>query len=608
MPKKTYKIEDFLSMRSAIYPQWTFDDSQIIYLSDQSGTMQLFIVPAKGGKEKQLTDYSDPIINYTASLIKNEIVFSKAEKGNEQAQLYLLNIDTQDVIPLTKNKTVRHNLGSWSRDGQYISFSSTERNGTDTDVYVMDMETYEIRCVFSGGGNCHSAGFSPSARFLAVVQSTTSNTNNDLYLCNLETGYVKHLTLHTAGALYVGTAWLPDESAFFTNTNNDREFFGLARYDMQKEIFTYVFTPKWNVWGYTISRDGKQILITINEEGYSSASLHKTDTFETIGNNFLKGSFQGIDFSNDGKSIIYSLGDSRSTYNIYTRDLISNTEQQFTNSKQGVPKEELAEPELIHFSSFDNLSIPAFVYKPKYIPIGTKLPVIINIHGGPESQYRPGFNPFVQYFVYAGYVVVAPNVRGSAGYGKTYLALDDVENRMGSVKDIAALREYLVKLSYVDIDRVVLMGGSYGGFMVYMCLASYPDLWAGGVVTVGISNFITFLKNTASYRRAMREAEYGSLKHNYEFLESISPINMIDKITAPLFIAHGANDPRVPLSEAEQVVRKMEKQGKKVKLVVYPDEGHGITKHKNRADLYPKIISFLEQCISSLPRYKSVDE
>jgi len=583
-------------MHSAAAPEWNFDDSQIIYLSDQSGTMQLFIIPAEGGKEMQLTNYSDPITDYSTSSVKNEIVFSKAEKGDEQAQLYLLNINTQEVTPLTNNKSVQHNLGSWSRDGRYVSFGSTERNGTDTDVYIIDMKTHKIQCVFSDGGRCHPAGFSPNAQFL-VVSQVTSNKNNNLHLCNLKTGEIQHLTKEVGDVSYGSVVWLHDESAFFTGTNTDREFFGLTRYDIQKETFTYVLTPEWNVRSYDISKDGRRVLVSLNEEGYVKLYLYKTSTFEPVECNLPKGSFWGFSFSKDSMQVTYSFGDSRSTYDVYIHNLKTREKKQITNSAQGVSKEELVEPELIHFPSFDGLSIPSFIYKPEDIPKGTKLPVIINIHGGPASQHMPNFNSFMQYFVKAGYVVVAPNVRGSAGYGKSYLALDDVEKRMDSVKDIVELHKHIATLSYVNTDRIVLMGGSYGGFMVYACLAFYSDLWAGGISTVGIANFITFLENTAPYRRASREAEYGSLKNDREFLESISPINAIDNVRAPLLIVHGANDPRVPLSEAEQMTEKLQKQGKIVELVVYSDEGHGIKKNKNKRDLYPKIITFLEKYI-----------
>jgi dipeptidyl aminopeptidase/acylaminoacyl peptidase len=217
----------------------------------------------------------------------------------------------------------------------------------------------------------------------------------------------------------------------------------------------------------------------------------------------------------------------------------------------------------------------------------------------PEGQFSLSLALITQYFVYAGYIVVGPNVRGSAGYGKTYMKLDNVEKRMNSVKDIIALRDYLAKLPEVDSKKMVVMGGSYGGFMVLACLAFYPDLWAAGIDTVGIANFVTFLENTAPYRRHLREAEYGSLEKDRKFLESISPINFVENIKAPLFIIHGANDPRVPLSEAEQISGKLKSLGRTVEMVVYSDEGHGLSKLKNRLDAYPKMVDFLEKVLQN---------
>jgi dipeptidyl aminopeptidase/acylaminoacyl peptidase len=305
----------------------------------------------------------------------------------------------------------------------------------------------------------------------------------------------------------------------------------------------------------------------------------------------------GVTFSQDEQYVACTIGDARHTTDVWMIDMKTGEAKQLTKSFQGVLPEELIDPELIRFKSFDGLEIPAFIYRPRSIEPSKKLPVIINIHGGPEGQSSPSLALITQYFVYAGYIVVAPNVRGSAGYGKTYMKLDNVEKRMNSVKDIIALRDYLAKLPEVDLKKMVVMGGSYGGFMVLACLAFYPDLWAAGIDTVGIANFVTFLENTAPYRRHLREAEYGSLEKDRKFLESISPINFVENIKAPLFIIHGANDPRVPLSEAEQISGKLKSLGRTVEMVVYSDEGHGLSKLKNRLDAYPKMVDFLEKVL-----------
>jgi dipeptidyl aminopeptidase/acylaminoacyl peptidase len=236
------------------------------------------------------------------------------------------------------------------------------------------------------------------------------------------------------------------------------------------------------------------------------------------------------------------------------------------------------------------------VYRPEDVD---HPPVIVSVHGGPEAQERVGFNPIYQYLVASGYAVVAPNVRGSSGYGKTYLSLDDVDKRMDSVADLNAVGRWIRADDAFDGERMAVMGGSYGGFMVLAALTTEPDLWAAGVDIVGIANFVTFLENTGAYRRALREAEYGSLERDREFLESISPINHVGEIDAPLLVIHGANDPRVPLGEAQQIHDRLQELGRPVEMLVFPDEGHGIVKLPNRRIAYGRIVQFLDEYLAA---------
>lgn len=594
MKKDKYTIADFLEVKSTFGSRFSPDGREVAYLSNLTGTAQIYIVPTSGGDSIQLTDFPDAVSGLIFSPTEDKIVFSKSEGGNEKNQIYIMAIDTKEIISLTDNKEVKHDLGSFSYGGQYISYSSNKRNGKDFDIYVMDLRTLKSKCVFDLGDSCSPAGFSPSGRYIGVKRNFSSE-NNDLYLSNLETGEVEHLTPHKGNVFHGTPRWLPDESAFFITMDKDLEFMSLSRYSMKAKKFEYVLKPNWDINGLAIQKEGKYLAISVNEDGYSKLTIHNPYTLKTIPYELPSGEISGGSFSNDGKFMTFSLGDSRRSLNIHVTDMVSGASKQLTNSPQGVPPEVLVEPELIHFKSFDGLEVSAFIYRPKDLETGKKLPTIINIHGGPESQYTPGLALLTQYFVHAGYIVVAPNVRGSSGYGKTYMAMDNVEKRMDSVKDIVALRDHLKNLPEIDIDKLVLMGGSYGGFMVLACMVFYPDLWAAGVDMVGIVNFITFLENTSPYRRAMREAEYGSLEKDRGFLESISPINSIDKIKAPLFVIHGANDPRVPLSEAEQVVSKLKERSRDVEFVVYPDEGHGLSKLKNRLDAYPRVAEFLEK-------------
>ncbi|HEV8160462.1 MAG TPA: S9 family peptidase, partial [Pyrinomonadaceae bacterium] len=280
------------------------------------------------------------------------------------------------------------------------------------------------------------------------------------------------------------------------------------------------------------------------------------------------------------------------------------------SSRSGIPSASFVEPQLIKYKTFDGKEIPAWYYKPqpfslsvvpiaseaKTIEINTKnLPVIVSVHGGPESQERAGFNPLYQYYLSRGYAILATNVRGSTGYGKTFSHLDDVEKREDSVKDLAAAVDWLKTSGGADAKRIAVMGGSYGGYMTLAAITLYPELFAAAVNTVGISNWETFLKNTSGYRRTQREVEYGFLDKNLEFLRSVSPIYKADKIKTPLFVIHGKNDPRVPYTEAEQLVEKLKNRGVSVEYKLFDDEGHGISKLKNRLELYPKVADFLDK-------------
>lgn len=439
---KKYEIKDFLEVKSAWAPSFSPDDSKIAYLSNLTGIAQIYIIPREGGESMQLTDSEDPISFATFNPTQNVIIFSKSEGGNEQSQLYLIDPDTKEITPLTDNKNAKHDFGAWSRDGELISYSSTERNGKDFDIYVMDIKTKKSKCVYQEGGWCDAGTFSPNRTYLSIKKNY-SNMNSDTYLYNFQTQKVEHLTPHTEPELQGTPRWLADESAFFLTMDKGREFMGLAKYSLDSKKFKYVFTPDWDIDDVSIQRDSKFLGITINEDGYNKIIIKSPHTLKTLPYELPRGEIVRPSFSKDAKFITFSLGDSTKTRDIWVFDMDSKKSTRVTNSPQGVPSEVMVNPKLVRYESFDGLTVPYFIYKPRNLDGKKKFPAVINIHGGPEGQYQPGFAPVTQYFVNNGYIVIAPNIRGSSGYGKTYLALDDVEKRMDSVKDIVALRDHL---------------------------------------------------------------------------------------------------------------------------------------------------------------------
>ncbi len=385
---------------------------------------------------------------------------------------------------------------------------------------------------------------------------------------------------------------MPDESGFYFVSNENSDLDHLRFYEVAGAAHKEVFSLGHEIESVSVTWGGDFISLSVNEDGYSRLKILETEGLCLVeGQNLPDGMIVRPNWSKDGSLLVFGFNDARHNGDIWAWDREVDKYWQVTTSPMGVDAADLVYPEVIHYQSFDGLEVPAFLYKPHGVE---KPPAIINIHGGPESQFRPSFNSLIQYFVHHGYAVVAPNVRGSSGYGKHYMALDDVDKRMDSVKDLVALHGYLADQGEVDCQKLALMGGSYGGYMVLAGMAFYPELWAAGVDIVGIANLVTFLENTSSYRRALREAEYGSLEKDRDLLESLSPITRAADIKAPLFIIHGANDPRVPLSEAEQIRDELKRLGQKVELLVYHDEGHGLSKLKNRLDAYPKVADFLD--------------
>jgi dipeptidyl aminopeptidase/acylaminoacyl peptidase len=336
--------------------------------------------------------------------------------------------------------------------------------------------------------------------------------------------------------------------------------------------------------------------VTANEEGFTRIDLHEPATFWHVRQLELphRGS-AGASFSHDGRYLGYTFMSAIESGDAWVLDLETDTTTRLTDVPKPVPRDVFVEPELHRFSSFDGESVPLFLYRPR--DAQGDVPVIVYIHGGPESQYTPLFNPVIRYLVYRGYAVVAPNVRGSTGYGKRYHRLDDKRKRLDSVHDLEALYGWIASTNGLDAKRAALMGGSYGGYMVLAGLAFQPELWAAGVDIVGISSFVTFLENTAPWRRKFREREYGSLEEDYDFLVEASPITHIDRMRAPLFIIHGTNDPRVPLIEAQQIHAALKEKGVTTELLVYDDEGHGLAKLKNRLDAYPRAADFLDRVL-----------
>ena len=589
-------LRDLLEMRTAAPADLAADGSVALVSSDLGGTAQLFLQPVAGGQLVQITDEPEPVDGFFLPGA-DDVLLQMDERGNELEQLYTLVAEPgARPRPLVVEPEFFHRTPHASREGRLLAYASNRRNGVDWDIVVRDLSTGEERIVFAEGGACMVAGFSPDGSLLAVLKLTMRTGDNDLYLVEVETGSSFSAVPHDDDSEVGPPAWLPSGDEFFFATNVGRDTIGIARYDLAERAWSYVIEERRDL-GCATDHSGRNLLVDRNDDGYTRLELRDPQTLEVRHEVELpgRGVASAFAFSDDGSRLAYKFTSPVVAGDVWVCDTETGRSDRLTESPSDVSPEELVEPELHRFDSFDGESVPVFLYRPSG---PGPFPVVIMIHGGPEAQLRPIFSPIAQYFATNGYAVAAPNVRGSTGYGKRYEHLDDVRLRLDSVRDLVSLHDWLGTMDTIDASRAVLYGGSYGGYMVLAGLAFYPDRWAAGIETVGISSLVSFLENTAPWRRAFREREYGSLEHDRDFLLEASPLTHVDDIRAPLFIIHGANDPRVPVSEARQIHRSLTERGVPCELNVYEDEGHGLKKLQNRLDAYPKAAAFLARVLS----------
>ncbi len=627
MTEPTPDIRTYLEIRTASPSGWSPDAAKLLISSDLPGTSQVHRLdlgagaglPVAAEELAQVTDFAEPIgAGYLPADPQGEgrhlLLLATDDGGNERYQLYTAPDAPErplkspdDLDPLVVDPDRIHRPGGVTRDGRWAAYATNRGDGVAFDTWVRDLVTGDEWCVYATGGWTQPGGFSPDGRYLAVSELTTLPGDNRVQLVDLaevvgdpatqDHPAVVELAPHDGSALVGTPSWLPDSSAFFFTTDVGRGFSGVAR-GTPDGTWAYVVEPGWPT-GCGVDWSGRHLLVAWNEDGRSRAELRDPGTLEVTARVPLPG--EGVAgtfrFTRDGRYVAFGYSSPIVPGDAWRYDTDTHTLDRLTASPCGVDPATFVDAELVRFGSFDGLEVPAFVFRPRDVAGSSPLPVVVVVHGGPEAQYRPSFAPLTQYLVAQGFAVVAPNVRGSTGYGRSYQHLDDVDKRLDSVRDLAALHDWLASQPDLDETRAALYGGSYGGYMVLAGLAFQSERWAAGVDIVGISNLVTFLENTAPWRRAFREREYGSLEHDRQMLLEASPIRHVERMRAPLFIVHGANDPRVPLSEAEQIHEVLTGRGVTCELRVYDDEGHGLAKLANRIDAYPRIAAFLHDVL-----------
>ena len=608
----TRDVRRYFTARKTVAPTLS-PDGRLAFLADATGTKQVWTTDEPLAWPRQRTFYDERVSFVSWSPAGDRIAFGKDAGADEHDQLFVLDPETGRIDRLTDRPDAIHLWGGWSPDGDRVAFAANRRDASVFDVYVLDLggdgdETRVPELVYEGEeGFLSVEGWSPSGDRL-VCSEANASSDDDLLVVDVASGTGDHVTPRDGRVRYQQPAFGPAGEALYCLSDANADVLDVVRIDLDSlGVETVVSGRDWSVDGFAFDADSGRLALTRNVDGYSELRVGRLASATHANVEAVElpdGVVHDLALGPDGERAALTLSTPDLNHSVFVVDAASPNEdgrfepRRWTRpSPGGVPLDDYDAPELVRYETFDGREIPAYFTLPED-PEPGETPVVVDIHGGPHHQRRPWFRPIRQYFLESGYAVFEPNVRGSSGYGAAYAALDDVEKRMDSVRDVAEAVDWLTERPEIDPEKVVAYGRSYGGFMVLAAITEYPDRWAAAVDFVGIANWVTFLENTGEWRRSHREAEYGSLDADREFLESISPIHDVEEIRCPLFVQHGANDPRVPVGEARQIAEKVAERGVPVETLVFEDEGHHTTKLENRIEMFERIAAFLDEHVS----------
>jgi dipeptidyl aminopeptidase/acylaminoacyl peptidase len=604
MPKKPrYSFDQLVHVRAymgsaAAFPALQFhpDGKSLIYTNNASGQFNLWRQPSSGGYPRQLTSFTNRTVRQAGySSDGRSIVFTADTDGDEFHQIFLMPDAGGSYEQITSAPNVQHFLGQdpWSPDGRRIAFSANDRVPTDFDVCILDTKTRKISRHNSDGRLMLVGSWSPDGRYLTVTDDRAPG-DNTIHLLDVKKGSFVELTPHEGETTYAPGPFTRDGSGFYLISNEGGEYLSLGLFDLEVGKISWVETPERNVEAVALSKDGRVLVWIENEEGYSrlrAQNVKKSKDLELP--EVPEGVFIALDVSNDGKKVAGIVAKPTHPQEVVVIDVRGKSSKQITYGFVGdVSDDDLVPPKLIRYPTFDKRKIPAFLFKPKG---SGKFPVVLSIHGGPQAQERPLYNPLYQYLLSQGIGVIATNIRGSTGYGKTYERLIFRDWGGADLKDWDHAVKYLHSLPWVDKDRVAVYGGSYGGFASLTCATRLPDYWAAAVDIVGPSNLVTFAKAVPPSWKRFIPQWCGDPETEAEFLMSRSPITYVDQVKAPMLIIQGALDPRVVKAESDQFVERLLERGVEVRYEVYEDEGHGFTKQSNRVKFVRQVAAFLEE-------------
>jgi dipeptidyl aminopeptidase/acylaminoacyl peptidase len=599
---KQYSIEQFMKTVSIGGSSFSHDEQRILFSSNKTGIVNAFTVPVSGGEPTQITSSTTNSI-YAISYFPsdNRILYQSDIGGNEIFHLFVRNEDGS-VKDLTPYLGARSEFYTWSYDDSSFFFGSNKRNPKFMDLYEMDVRSFMPTLVYQNDIGYDLGAISDDKRSIAFSKTYT-NDNSDMYLFDVQTKEFKQLSKHEGDVVFTPLTFSVDSKWLYYLTNDASEYSYVKRYELATGTTEKVESTKWDITSMSFSRDGRYRAIIVNNDARTQIQLK-----DSAGNAVQLPSLPDLDISSvhisrGEKLMAFYANSSRSPNNLYVYDFEARSYKQLTNTMNlEINPDDLVVGQVLRYKSFDGLEIPAIQYKPHQIKPGEKAPALVWVHGGPGGQSRIGYSPLIQYLVNHGYAIIAPNNRGSSGYGKTFYQADDQKHGDVDLMDCVEAKGFLASTGYVDTTKIGIIGGSYGGYMVLAALAFKPSEFAVGVDLFGVANWVRTLKSIPPWWESYRVALYkemGNPETQQDMLKSMSPLFHVNNIVRPLIVLQGTNDPRVLKIESDEMVEAVKKNNVPVEYVVFPDEGHGFAKIGNEVQGYSAILQFLDRYLKS---------
>jgi dipeptidyl aminopeptidase/acylaminoacyl peptidase len=592
-----YSIEQFLGTTNYLGSSFSPDGSKILVSNDQSGVFNAYALPLAGGEAIQLTRSGETV--RTAGYFPHDerFLFQADQGGNELTHVYVRELDGS-VRDLTPGEKVKAEFGAWAADDKSFFVITNERDPNYFDLYQISIDGYQRRQLFQNDGGYDLAGISPDQRWLALSKTKTT-LDSDLFLYDLTRKETKPLTPHEGESSHDAGPFSPDGAWFYYRTNEGGEFQNLMRYEIGTGRRETVLAPEWDVSDAVFSKDGHYLAVSINRDARTEIRLFEMPGMKPVRLPELPDAeIASVTFSADGKKLAFYADSSRSPANLLVYDLGTRELKPLTRALEaGIDPNQLVDAQVVRFRARDGVIIPGLLYQPKSASPKHPAPAVIWVHGGPGDQSRVGYRALIQYLANHGYAVYAINNRGSSGYGKTFFQLDDRKHGDADLDDCVDAKKMLEATGWVDPQKIGILGGSYGGYMVLAALAFRPQEFPVGVDIFGVANWVRTLESIPSWWESGRQAIYqemGDPGVDHDYLVKISPLFHAENIAKPLIVLQGANDPRVLKVESDEMVAAVKKNGVPVEYVVFPDEGHGFTKKANQAKGYEAIRRFLD--------------